>query len=446
MYCEQCGNFTNEEENFCGECGAWVSRTSQYTTPTQKAASRPYTPKCPPVRSRKRRIRRWVLALGALIVLLAGAGTAAYATLGPGLVLPGWTDFKTSSTEENTTTQQGSKSSSANTDSTQETTTTAASVAPDASPDPAFDQLLPILKLKTSIPIVLPAELPEELKNVAIDGNRDASPQSGDGYGIVFLSRPATNVHGEQWNNSEALATLEVFPQSQPKFNQDYDATSVETVELPDGTEAKLRRMEPRTHNNPAANPYWEGELDKYGRRYTIMTVRDKLSKDAMKQILSTMVEVPNEGTGESTTQGVSTPKEDSTTTPSSSEAAQGNTSAKATQDNNTPPLGTKPVSSVNWAALGNDSLAPGFVVEQSCVFRSVDGGPFIFSPNEPTSFACVHPQSMSPQVDITAAVPPPGTCGRAPDSTIYCFPKPERGIDASSLKKLYDHGDLPTP
>lgn len=141
---------------------------------------------------------------------------------------------------------------------------------------------------------MLPAELPEELKNVAIDGKREASPQSGDGYGIVFLNRPAENISERLWNNAEGLATFEVFPQSQPKFNQDYyDATSgVDTVELPDGTEAKLRRMEPRTNESLTANPYWEGEFDKYGRRYSITTIRDKLSKEAMKQLLSTMVEV----------------------------------------------------------------------------------------------------------------------------------------------------------
>jgi hypothetical protein len=109
---------------------------------------------------------------------------------------------------------------------------------------------------------MLPAELPEELRNVAVD-----TDLSGDHYGILFLNRATGNkverhVHandaGTLTASSESGETLEYF-----------EATRKETVKLPDGTEAKLRYMEP-TMEGGSYGPFWEGSFEKQGYTYTL--------------------------------------------------------------------------------------------------------------------------------------------------------------------------------
>lgn len=58
-------------------------------------------------------------------------------------------------------------------------------------PDPAFDRYLPTLKNRTDAPIMLPAELPEELRYFEIDGNH-----KGDSYSMTFLSNPPNELVG----------------------------------------------------------------------------------------------------------------------------------------------------------------------------------------------------------------------------------------------------------
>lgn len=55
--------------------------------------------------------------------------------------------------------------------------------------DLAFDALLPTPRQMTMAPIMLPARLPEELSNVAID-----SATGGDEYGILFLAQPTDDI------------------------------------------------------------------------------------------------------------------------------------------------------------------------------------------------------------------------------------------------------------
>jgi hypothetical protein len=65
-------------------------------------------------------------------------------------------------------------------------------------------------------------------------------------------------------------------------------------VELPDGTEAKLRYMEPTLEGN--YGPYWEGSFEKQGYTYMLSVPLAKSSGDVARQTLSTMVKVPDEG------------------------------------------------------------------------------------------------------------------------------------------------------
>lgn len=157
----------------------------------------------------------------------------------------------------------------------------------ERSPDPAFDPLLPTLRERTTAPIMLPAELPEELKNVAVDADL-----SGDSYGILFLHRPTGNTV-ERYIHANDAGTLTASPEPQ-ETSEYFEATSEETVELPDGTEAKLRYMEPTLEGN--YGPYWEGSFEKQGYTYTLSVPLADSSGDVARRALSTMVKVPDEG------------------------------------------------------------------------------------------------------------------------------------------------------
>lgn len=156
------------------------------------------------------------------------------------------------------------------------------------SPDPAFDPLLPTLRERTTAPIMLPAELPEELKNVAVDADL-----SGDRYGILFLQRPTGNTV-ERYVHTNDAGTLTASPES-GDTSEYFEATREETVELPDGTEAKLRYMEP-TMEGGSYGPFWEGSFEKQGYTYTLGVPLADPSGDVARRALSTMVEVPDEG------------------------------------------------------------------------------------------------------------------------------------------------------
>jgi hypothetical protein len=102
-------------------------------------------------------------------------------------------------------------------------------VSPDADPAPAFDELLPVLQETTTAPIMLPAELPEELQNVAIDAD-----QSGGEYGILFLGEPTGNVV-ETFVRANSVGTLTASPEATDR-TEFFEATRTDTVELPSTT------------------------------------------------------------------------------------------------------------------------------------------------------------------------------------------------------------------
>lgn len=239
-YCGRCGNPIYEDDGFCGACGAAVlappPQAEQIISPPVAGSK---------VEGSAPHVRAIFLAsvAGALIVLLVGGGALIFLGFG--------------------------------------------SVSADAPPDPSFDSLLPTLQSMTSAPIVLPAELPDELDITAIDGYLN---EDEDGYGIVFPYGPTETV--ARVSSAETLGTLRAYPKEEDVANEYFDAERVERVELPDGTEATLRYMVPAGRAG-SQGPFWEGKFDKDGYAYVLTVVKpDEIAEDDVRQALSTMVAV----------------------------------------------------------------------------------------------------------------------------------------------------------
>lgn len=240
-YCGRCGNLLEEEYRFCGACGAAV-----LAPPPQAEQIIPPPVAGSEVEGSAPRVGAIFLAsvAGALIVLLVG-GALIFLGFGFG------------------------------------------SVSADAPPDPSFDSLLPTLQSMTNAPIVLPAELPDELDKTAIDGYLG---EDEDGYGIVFPYGPTETV--ARVSSAETLGTLRAYPKEEDVANEYFDAERVERVELPDGTEATLRYMVPAGRAG-SQGPFWEGKFDKDGYAYVLTVVKpDEIAEDDVRQALSTMVAV----------------------------------------------------------------------------------------------------------------------------------------------------------
>ena len=156
---------------------------------------------------------------------------------------------------------------------------------PDSPPDPAFDKLLPALRQATSASIVLPAKLPEKLKNVAINDFYQENE-----YEILFFRYPVTNMF-QSYGRTSVYGVFRSFPRSKSRSNEYFEVTNVERIVLPDGTEAWLRYLEPATWGG-TQGPHWEGKFHKHGQTYWLLIHSDKVPLDAIKQALSTMVSV----------------------------------------------------------------------------------------------------------------------------------------------------------
>lgn len=240
MYCGQCGNRLRPGDKFCGSCGAAVLATplqAERVIPRPVAAAQGAA-----TRSGKRRPFFLAGVLGVVLTLLAGGGILAFSGLGPG-------------------------------------------VSSGAPPDPAFDLPLPVLERWTDAPIMLPAELPNELENVALDESYE-----GDRYGILFKDTPPEDLV-EPFVRYNTVATLVAVPESGYEPSDFFEATSTESVRLPDGTEAELRRMEP-VEDGGNYGPYWEGAFDRDGYTYILSVFLGQNAEDIAEQTLSTMIEV----------------------------------------------------------------------------------------------------------------------------------------------------------
>ncbi len=238
--------------------------------------------------------RAFVLASVASVAVLAASLPVALAASSPGSVLPtspapfgGEIAEQPPSNAPSSATSRGAPPEDRE---TSEDPTPVASGPQDALPDPAFDPIYPTLRQTTTAPIVLPAELPEELRNVAVDADR-----GGDEYGVLFLYRPTANVT-ESYVHANDVGTLTAAPAPGVEASQYFDATSTETVELADGTEASLRYMEPNIEGGNQG-PFWEGKFDKDGYTYTLRIPLNDPSGEIARRVLSSMVSV--EGSGE---------------------------------------------------------------------------------------------------------------------------------------------------
>jgi hypothetical protein len=88
--------------------------------------------------------------------------------------------------------------------------------------DPAFDPLLPTLRQKTSAPIMLPAELPDELENATVDADR-----GGEEYGILFLFEPSGNVE-QSYVHANDAGTIVAAPEPPYESSGVFEATKEE--------------------------------------------------------------------------------------------------------------------------------------------------------------------------------------------------------------------------
>lgn len=166
-----------------------------------------------------------------------------------------------------------------------------ASVSPDSPADSAFDPLMAELQSRTDVQIMLPAELPEKLQNVAVDEST-----SGDRYGVGFFVEPQDSVV-EYWSKASSYGILQTTPVDEAASNEYFEAESVEEVELPDGTIATLRLLSPVDDQSGTQGEFWEGKFQRDDNEYSLVFLNpDRLTKDEVMQVLSSMVSVPDEG------------------------------------------------------------------------------------------------------------------------------------------------------
>ncbi len=288
MTCQRCGNPMQPGDKFCGSCGAVALPPAPQAEkvvpePPLRAQSTSYAP--------RRRNRLWINVAAISLLLLVSIGAVAALALNSGLELSGSSDPQPA----------GDPVGGAPTQREETQDPEVALVSPNAPPDPAFDKLLPTLRQRTNTEIMLPAELPDELRNVAVDADA-----SGDSYGILFLAEPTGNVV-EEYVHAYDAGTLSVSPEWEVKDSGgNFEATSVEKVDLPDGTRATLRYMEP-VDEVVNYGPQWEGEFERYGNTYTLNIPSSDPSGKAARQVLSSMVLLPaseGEETNETTAPG----------------------------------------------------------------------------------------------------------------------------------------------
>ncbi len=93
------------------------------------------------------------------------------------------------------------------------------------------------------------------------------------------------------------MGTLTAAPGPAAADSEYFDATSTETVELTDGTEATLRYMETNTEGGNQG-PFWEGEFEKNGYAYTLRIPLNDPSGEVSRRVLFSMVSVPGSRAG----------------------------------------------------------------------------------------------------------------------------------------------------
>ena len=183
-------------------------------------------------------------------------------------------------------------------------TATPTSDSSSSSVDPALARLLPTLQGLTTAPIILPAMLPDRLKNVAIGRDPNDSPRStsGDRYTILFLAQPPSGVT-QPYVHATTLGTLTASPESR-SIAPGVTTTSRGTVDLLDGVEATLQIEEGPQGSNMGTRSVGTFEGD--GWTYTLdLPAGGSSPPELVEEVLSTMVSVPpSENSGDENSAG----------------------------------------------------------------------------------------------------------------------------------------------
>jgi len=185
-------------------------------------------------------------------------------------------------------------------------------VSADATPDAAFDGLLPDLRAITADTIMLPAELPEELGNPAIWSERPTEePRIYPEYGIVFADMTFDDTFAEPPRAAMrgTLASAPVPAGMLDNVPEGFEESDVEETSLPDGTVAKLRYLVPIGQTNAAS--LWEGSFERDGAGYWLEVYGDKSAVETARQVLMSMVKVPNDVSAKKTEEKQTEEEED---------------------------------------------------------------------------------------------------------------------------------------
>jgi hypothetical protein len=105
-----------------------------------------------------------------------------------------------------------------------------------------------------------------------------------------YHDRPTGNTV-ERYVHTNDAGTFTVSPEPQ-EGSEYFEATQEETMELPDGTEATPKYMEP-TMEGGNYDPFWEDSFEKQEYYHTLPVPLADPSGDVARRALSSMVEVP---------------------------------------------------------------------------------------------------------------------------------------------------------
>lgn len=166
-------------------------------------------------------------------------------------------------------------------------------------PNAAFNQLLPTVQQMTTAPMMLPASLPGEIKNVAIEQDPNENPYTtgGEQYTILFLSAMSNpNQIVMPYAHYMTFGRLTSSPTSSAPLLDPTNGLGtlyqLGEVALPDGTVATLEILESPSGAN--YGPFTVGTYEEKGQRYTVMMENDTPEGEMTSEILSTMVKAPS--------------------------------------------------------------------------------------------------------------------------------------------------------
>lgn len=166
-------------------------------------------------------------------------------------------------------------------------------------PDPAFDFIIPDLIANSSGEIMLPAELPDELQNVAIEGTgpADANTKIPE-WGVVFTDyeQETTFDLPARVNRKGGIKSAPAPAGYEYTVPEGFEASTYETLTLSDGTQAALAYVAPTGLSNTA--PHWEGGFLRGSTVFTYDIFDADVSYEEAQAFVGSMVEVLNDEYG----------------------------------------------------------------------------------------------------------------------------------------------------